>query len=201
MPVLHTPRLRIREFGLNDLEAVHSLLNSVAGSATILSFADRERLQSVAGSATTEQRRTWLEWTVLSYAQLADLKQPPYGDRAIVDAATDRLIGSCGFVPYLRPFGRSARYMPEVGLYWAVAPAFQRQGFATEAARALVSYAFDVLYLERLVASTAFDNVASIGVMRKLGMRIERNPRPEPAWFQVLGVLDGAASVPGNILG
>jgi len=27
-------------------------------------------------------------------------------------------------------------------------------------------------------------------VMRKLGMRIERNPLPEPHWLQIVGVLD-----------
>jgi hypothetical protein len=26
-------------------------------------------------------------------------------------------------------------------------------------------------------------------VMRKIGMRVERNPRPEPEWFQAVGVL------------
>jgi hypothetical protein len=29
-------------------------------------------------------------------------------------------------------------------------------------------------------------------VMRKLGMRIERNPLPEPPWLQIVGVLDNA---------
>ncbi len=30
--------------------------------------------------------------------------------------------------------------------------------------------------------------------MRKLGMRIEKNPYPEPAWFQVAGILEGQAA-------
>jgi len=46
--------------------------------------------------------------------------------------------------------------------------------------------------VHRLIATTTFDNVASIGVMRKLGMRIESNPRPEPAWLQIVGVLPAA---------
>jgi hypothetical protein len=25
--------------------------------------------------------------------------------------------------------------------------------------------------------------------MRRLGMRVEENPEPEPAWFQVVGIL------------
>jgi RimJ/RimL family protein N-acetyltransferase len=54
----------------------------------------------------------------------------------------------------------------------------------------LVAYAFGRLHLQRLIATTTFDNNASMGVMRRLGMRLERNPRSEPAWFQVMGVLD-----------
>src|SRR4051812_1559936 len=47
----------------------------------------------------------------------------------------------------------------------------------------------------RIVAATEHDNLASIGVMRRLGMRIERNPDPEPHWFQTVGVLFNPKSV------
>ena len=77
----------------------------------------------------------------------------------------------------------------EVGLYWSVVPEQQRRGYATEAASALVDYAFETLRLARILATTDYDNSASIGVMRKLGMRIERNPLPEPEWLQIVGVL------------
>ena len=36
--------------------------------------------------------------------------------------------------------------------------------------------------------------------MRKLGMRLERNPSPEPPWLQVVGVLENAAIKDGSIL-
>jgi [ribosomal protein S5]-alanine N-acetyltransferase len=39
------------------------------------------------------------------------------------------------------------------------------------------------------VATTSSDNAPSIGVMRKVGRHIERNPYPDPPWFQVVGVL------------
>jgi RimJ/RimL family protein N-acetyltransferase len=41
-----------------------------------------------------------------------------------------------------------------------------------------------------MVATTTYDNAASMGVMRKLGMRIEKNPYEEPQWFQLVGILD-----------
>ena len=37
------------------------------------------------------------------YEQLAKLRQPPYGDRAVVLKPTGRLIGACGYVPCLNP--------------------------------------------------------------------------------------------------
>jgi [ribosomal protein S5]-alanine N-acetyltransferase len=179
MPALRTNRLVIREFGMDDLEAVHTLLD----------------VQLEGGLATLEQRRDWLRWTVLGYAQLAELRQPPYGDRAIVLTSSGALIGACGLVPCLAPFsqipgmGERPGYSAEMGLYWAVAPEHQRRGYATEAGRALVQYAFDTLRVHRVVATTSFDNAASMAVMHKLGMRLERNPRREPEWFQVVGVL------------
>lgn len=186
MPTLETERLAIRPFSLTDLEAAHRVLSDAwdvprdeAGK-----LADRER---------------WLRWTVESYEELAALGQPPYGDRAVVRKEDGRLVGSVGLVPAMGPFGQlpgypanegSRRLYPEVGLFWAVAPANQGRGYATEAARALIDFAFGEMRLGRIVATTDHENVRSTAVMRKLGMRILRNPLPEPAWFQVVGVLE-----------
>jgi [ribosomal protein S5]-alanine N-acetyltransferase len=79
---------------------------------------------------------------------------------------------------------------PEIGLFYALSPAHQRQGYATEASQALIDYAFTQLQLKRMVATTTYENVASIAVMRKVGMRIEKNPSPDPPWFQVVGILE-----------
>ena len=54
----------------------------------------------------------------------------------------------------------------------------------------LLIRAFRADDLGRLFATTEFDNLASVGVMRRLGMRVERNPFPSPPWFQVVGVLE-----------
>jgi RimJ/RimL family protein N-acetyltransferase len=79
---------------------------------------------------------------------------------------------------------------PEVGLYWEIASGQRRQGFAAEAGQALINYGFQHLKLRRIVAMTRFDNAASIGVMRRLGMRVERNMLPEPPWLQVVGIIE-----------
>jgi RimJ/RimL family protein N-acetyltransferase len=192
MPVLETPRLMVRPFVMEDLADAHRLFDAELSGMDLTDDA----------GASLEERARWLQWSVLNYEHLARLHQPPYGDRAIVLREPVALIGSVGFVPCLMPFeqlpyfargdepaslGRSS---PELGLFWAVSPAHQRQGYATEAARAMVDYAFQQLRLRRVVATTEYDNLASIGVMRRLGMRIERNPLPEPPWLQVVGVLE-----------
>jgi len=58
------------------------------------------------GAKAIKARQQWLEWTIMSYEQLARLYQPPYGDRAIVLKQAGKLIGSVGFVPCLAPFGQ-----------------------------------------------------------------------------------------------
>jgi RimJ/RimL family protein N-acetyltransferase len=182
MPALETERLLVRQFEVADLEACHQLL-------------DIEAWQS---GRTIAQRETWLRWTILSYEMLADLRQPPYGDRAVVLRSTGTLVGAVGYVPGLKPFARlpsfggrenDGRATAEFGMFWSTRSAHQNQGYATEAAGSLIRYAFDVLNLARILAWTDYENTASQAVMRKLGMSIERNPRTEPSWFQVVGVL------------
>jgi RimJ/RimL family protein N-acetyltransferase len=185
LPVLETPRLRIRPFRPEDL----------AASADILPYPE-------------DERRDLLEWTMAEYRLLSWLHQPPFGDRAVELKATGQLIGSVGLVPCLNAFellpgfsaapGNPEAYCnnAELGLYWELAPAHRRQGYATEAAGALIEYAFGNLRLKRILAETDFDNTASQGVMRKLGMQILRNPHPEPVWLQVVGVLHNPACAP-----
>jgi hypothetical protein len=86
----------------------------------------------------------------------------------------------------------SRSWFLEVGLYWAIDPVHQEQGYATEAARALIIRGVAQFQLGRFVATTETSNARSQAVMRKLGMDILRNPEPEPTWFQTVGVLEAS---------
>jgi RimJ/RimL family protein N-acetyltransferase len=187
MPALETERLVIRPFTLDDLGDIHQ----------VMSLAFQHHFDAGDADARAERQR-WLQWTVLNYEALAKLNQPPYGDRAIVLKSTGQLIGSIGFVPCLTAFGQLPSLRAEVGgghdstefgLFWAVSPAHQRRGYATEAARVMIHYAFSALNLRRIIATTEYDNAGSMGVMRRVGMRIEKNPYPDPPWLQVVGIL------------
>ena len=194
MPLLESTRLFIRQFQIEDLEATYRLFD-------IELNADDLRTEKM---ETKNERAEWLEWSVRNYKQLANLDQPPYGDRAIILKSTKTLIGSCGFVPCLNVFeqmpnfdyydrsGNPGLYSTEFGLFYAISPSHQRQGYASEAAQALIDYAFRQLHLKRVIATTSYDNIGSMAVMRKLGMRIERNPLAEPPWLQVVGVLENS---------
>ena len=63
------------------------------------------------------------------------------------------------------------------------------QCYATEAGRALVGYAFETLGLARIAYGVDGANTRSVGVMRRLGFRLERNLHPDGAGA-VVGVLD-----------
>jgi len=192
MPILETARLIIRPFVMEDLPEVYRLLDVELHDASLHS----DRMEKMT------ERGEWLSWTVLNYLQLGKLYQPPYGDRAIVLKSSAEMVGSCGFVPCLAPFDQLQGFSPnassgsptffttEFGLFYAVFPAHQRLGYASEAAQALLEYAFETLHIKRLVATTDYDNIGSIGVMRKLGMRIEKNSLPTPPWLQVVGIVD-----------
>lgn len=189
LPRLETARLAIRPFVEADLRAIHRIMDACF-----------DRGAKGSDPAALAERGNWLRWQIASYEWLAKLHQPPYGDRAVVLRSSGELIGAAGYVPSFMPFnqlpGMGAGHIPpgittpEFGLFWAIDPAYQGQGYATEAATALAGHAFRVLRVRRLVATTEHDNIASQAVMRKLGMRIERNVLPDPEYLQVVGILD-----------
>jgi RimJ/RimL family protein N-acetyltransferase len=191
---LTTPRLVIRPFASGDLMPIHRLLDMTFGDGS-----------KVGDAAAIEERLSWLQWQILNEVWFAKMFQPLYGDRAVVEQSTGELIGSVGYVPLIGPFDQipelartpasNGAFIPEFGLFWAIDPAHQGQGYATEAAQAMIAYAFDTLNLRRIIAMTHDDNLASQAVMRKAGMTLTRNPLPEPPWLQVVGFALNAKAV------
>jgi len=187
MPILHTARLEIRPIRVEDLAACHKLYTDIGWADPQCSEAEN-----------FDRRRSWVDWSIANERELARLNQPPMGERTVIDRATGAFIGLVGLNPTLKPLGQlpsfggveHARQVLEVGLFWAITPSRQGAGLATEAAGAVIAYMFDVRRLARIVATTDNDNHASIGVMRRLGMRIEANPYPDPFYFQTMGILD-----------
>ena len=73
-------------------------------------------------------------------------------------------------------------------LGWVIAPAYQRHGYASEAAQALRDYCFANLNAHRVIATCQPDNPASYRVMEKIGLRREGHfrqciQRSETEWW------------------
>ena len=194
---IETNRLVIRSFMLEDLPVIHRILDQTLGDGSKVD--DQTALQ---------ERRSWLQWSILNQEWLPQLNQPPYGDRAIILKTTGELIGSVGYVPQLDVYDQipklanfaspSGYTTTEFGLFWVIGPAHQRQGYATEAVQAMIEYAFKQLRLKRVIATTEYSNEASQGLMRKVGMKIARNPLPNPPWLQVVGIIENDSKVERN---
>jgi len=189
---IETNRLVIRSFMLDDLAAIHRILDQTFGDGS-----------KVDDKAALQERQSWLQWSMLNQVWLPQLHQPPYGDRAITLKATDELIGSVGYVPQLDVYEQIPELAyfnspgkfnaTEFGLFWVIDPAHQRQGYATEAVEAMIDYAFKDLRLKRVIATTEYSNKASQGVMQKVGMTLTRNPLSDPPWLQVVGIIENDA--------
>ena len=91
---------------------------------------------------------------------------------AVTDRANGTVMGDAGLIHY-------AHRGPDVELAYRLAKPYWGKGFATEAARAWVEHGFDELTLDRIVAVTHPENVASRRVLEKVGMRYERMTVPD----------------------
>lgn len=219
MPALTTHRLIIRPFVMDDFDDVHTLLDiemnaadlhtekarSLAERAQWLQWSMLNHLQLARlhqppyGDRAVQLKATGELVGACGYVPLlAPFEQIPYfagnGNGHHFAGAGPKGAGSTGTGQ--RPGPTTAiKYTPEIGLFYAISQRHQAQGYATEAAEALVGYAFEYLHLKRIIATTDYDNPASMAVMKKLGMRIERNPCPEPIWMQIVGVLENPANL------
>lgn len=154
LPVLLTPRLQLRPFTLQDAPEVRRLAGAREVAATTL------RIPHPYPEGAAE---AW----ILTHAGAWERREEL--NLAIVRRADDVLLGAIGLV--LAPADERA----ELG-YWIGVPYWGR-GFATEAARALVSWAFHELGLQRVHACHAAANPASGAVLRKVGMTLEGTQR------------------------
>jgi [ribosomal protein S5]-alanine N-acetyltransferase len=84
----------------------------------------------------------------------------------IVIPEDDRLIGTCGFNTWNRTHKRAEISYDLSHDYWG-------QGVMTRAAMAITKFAFDNMGVQRVQATVAEDNVASIKVLEKCGYQKE----------------------------
>lgn len=96
----------------------------------------------------------------------AHIAEHGWGPWAVERRSDGRLIGMTGLasVSETLPVG------PAIEVEWRLIPAAWGQGFASEAAKAALDWGFANLDQDEFLAFTADINLASQGVMRKIGM-------------------------------
>jgi RimJ/RimL family protein N-acetyltransferase len=78
----------------------------------------------------------------------------------------------------------------EAQLGYIFDPAYSGRGYATEAVTAMVAHAFDRLGVRRITAGCFADNLASVRILEKVGMRREQHGVGD-SWHAELGWIDG----------
>lgn len=147
-PVIETPRLRLRQWTDADIERWADMNADTRVMEFFVEPTPRDRSRSQAASMRAALERNGYGWFVM------ELKNRPgfSGVIAVDDVGYD--------VPY--------RPRREIG--WRLPVEAWGCGYATEAARALMTFAFEDLRWPHLVAMTAAINMRSRNVMEKLGM-------------------------------
>lgn len=151
---LRTDRLLLRPFHHGDADAVQALAGERAIAENTLSIP----YPYPPGAAA--------EWITSHVEQRAAGRSAPFAVERLADGA---LLGAAGLD--LEPEHAAA----ELG-YWIGTP-YWGSGYATEAARAVIAYAFDSLGLHRVHARHFARNPASGRVLEKLGLRHEGRQR------------------------
>lgn len=155
-PTLRTARLRLRPFAEADADALFTLHSS----AHVLRYWDSPPWSDPSRA----------ERFISACRQIED---DGTGARLAIDREADgAFIGWSSLTGWNRDF-RSAR------LTYCLDDAAWGHGYATEAARALLDWAFDTLDLNRVQAETDTRNLASARVLEKLGFLYEGTLRED----------------------
>ncbi len=163
-----TPRLVLREFVFEDWPAVLAY-QSDPRYLHYYAWLDREpeQVQAFVQAFLDQQREQPRRIFQLAITLRLPDNPPGTPEDALNHTATLPLIGNCG----IRMEAAGAR---EADIGYELAPAHWGNGYATEAARAMVEFGFCELGVERVWAWCNAENRASSRVLEKLGMHLAR---------------------------
>jgi RimJ/RimL family protein N-acetyltransferase len=159
---LHTLRLRLRPFCPGDVDDAFAY-QSREDVCRYIPYPPRTR-ERVAERTAHPHARSTIEKPGDALLLAVQLRQagPVIGDVMLYWASRDHGTGEIGYV---------------------FNPDYAGHGYATEAVRELVRVGFADLGLHRIIARTDARNIASIAVLRRLGMRQEAH-LVENEWFK-----------------
>ncbi|MCY1635254.1 GNAT family N-acetyltransferase [Marinifilum sp. D737] len=147
--VLETERLFLREFILEDAQSMFDL-NS---DPEVIKYTGDPPFESV------EQAKAFLQ-------NYDDYKKNGFGRWAMISKADNEFIGWCGLKLNEEKF---------IDLGFRVFRKHWNKGYASEAAKACLTYGFQTLGFDEIIGRVLSENKASIKVLEKLGMRYWKN--------------------------
>jgi RimJ/RimL family protein N-acetyltransferase len=151
---VETDRLTLRHLRLDDAELILELLNQ----PSFLRFVGDK------GVRTLDDARRYLE-----SGPIDSYRRNGFGLYLVAEKSSGAAVGMCGLI--------RRETLDDVDVGFALLPRFWRQGYAFEAAAAVLDHGLRKLRLRRIVAVTQPDNLGSIRTLEKLGMRFERMVR------------------------
>ena len=154
--MLETKRTVIRPFIEDDLEGFYRCMSDEIATEYLL-FADDQK--------TFEGTKQLLEMTIDNY----DNDEQIYA-LTVADRLTGEFIGSVGFGP---DFGADPGFCGSVQMFWSILPEYWGKGYATEASKRLLEYAFEELGIKKIIAYSHPQNIASKKIALKIGMKEE----------------------------
>ena len=146
-PELETERLRFRMFRASDF-------------ATYEQWTSRMEIMRFLGGKTFDRLQAWRHLAYL----IGHWQMLGHGYYAVEEKSTGTLVGRVGYT--------SHPGWPGFELGWTIVPEYQGRGYATEAARMLLQYAFDALKRDRVISLIHPDNAPSRRVADKLQQRV-----------------------------
>lgn len=151
MLIVETARLYIRRFILDDAPFVLKLLNS----PTWLTFIGDRKIR------TLEDARNYI-----INGPIASYDRNGFGLYLVALKEGDIPIGMSGLV--------KRDGLEDVDVGFALHPDYEGQGYAYEAATAVMDYGFHTLQLPRIVAITTEENKHSIALLQRIGLHHEK---------------------------
>jgi RimJ/RimL family protein N-acetyltransferase len=152
--VLETPRLRVRRLDAGDAAFIRKLVNEPSW----LRFIGERNVHSL------DDARAYI-----ANGPNAMVAQHGFGLDRVELISTGEPIGICGLL--------KRETLEHVDIGFALLPRYWSQGYAFEAAAAVLAHGRRTFGLRRIIATTRVDNDASGRLLEKLGLRFERNVR------------------------
>ena len=149
---LQTERLLLREHALSDVDDVFAY----ASSSEVTQFTNWDSHPDQ--HATRDELQKWISTAAMHPRRMLMLA-------IVATHDSNQVIGELSLE-------RQSSKVASAEIGFALHPQWWSKGYSTEAAQALVDFAFDRLHLARVAATVDPENFASVRVLEKLGMQM-----------------------------